>query len=88
MGTINLNREPLRNTFCTLALPAIRALYLTNTDSSDRIPEAPHALSGTDQSCGLSSIEAVNLHGGEAGLELCGELIQLVEHMFDYKTGV
>ena len=63
-------------------------LDLADTDSADRIPETTNSLTGTNQSGSPSSIEAINLHGGKAGLELCGELIQSIEHMFDYKLGV
>jgi len=88
VGTISLGGEPLRNALSALAFPAIRALNLTNPDSAYRIPKAPHPLSRTNQSGSPSSIEAINLHRGKARLELCSELIQSIEHMFDYKLGV
>jgi hypothetical protein len=71
-----------------LAFPAVGTLNLADTDSADRIPKTPDALPGTDQPGSPISIEAINLHRGKAGLELCGELIQSIEHMFDYKLGV
>jgi hypothetical protein len=86
--TICLDREPFRDALSALTLPAIRALNLADPNSAYRIPKTPDTLPRTDQSGSPSSIEAINLHGGKARLELCGELIQSVEHMFDYKLGV
>jgi hypothetical protein len=88
VGTVSLDREPLRDALSALAFPAICALNLAYTDSAYRVSETANALPGTNQSGSPSSIEAVNLHGGKARLELCCELIQSVEHMFDYKLGV
>jgi hypothetical protein len=86
--TICLDREPFRDALSALTLPAIRALNLAYPNSAYRIPKTPDTLPRTDQPRSPSSIKAINLHRGKARLELCGELIQLVEHMFDYKTGV
>ncbi|CAB4807756.1 unannotated protein [freshwater metagenome] len=88
MGTICLGGEPLRNTLRALTLPSIGALYLANCNRSQRISGSPNPLGNLHQSASSGSINAINLDRGDEGLEFCGDLIESVEHMFDYKTGV
>jgi len=72
----------------SLAFPSIGALHLTYGHSAQGVSSPANSFGDLHQSASTGSINAINLDRGDAGLELSGEVIQSVEHMFDCKTGV
>jgi len=71
-----------------LAFPAIGALYLSHGNSAKCVATAAYLIGQPDKFACPGSIYNIYLYGGHSGLEFCMSVPQVIEHMFEYKTGV